>query len=326
MKTATKGTNMISSLTSELKNEVEDADDVFFNSIFSYESDTPAQSPDTSLQFPSSKCHDNTSKLYHDSPKTEVSSFPFRQSSSFSLESLCSMVLIKDSLICELNKALGLQLFLFEKFIQVSKVALLASTLYPSFVDYAKILPLLKDLIKVQNQVLVISGMTDNILNYINFIKTGPSYTEYHQNQSNVGKGVSQQNLQEQKNLQEQAESRLSCHECGNCYTTSYALKRHCKVHHSFNIRFKCNLCKKSFLEENSLRRHKIIHTGIKPFRCEVCGKRFSDSSNFTRHGRIHLPEKRPYGCRQCDRKYSRLSVLRKHVLKKHGVEEKSFF
>ncbi|OUM65955.1 hypothetical protein PIROE2DRAFT_41201 [Piromyces sp. E2] len=37
---------------------------------------------------------------------------------------------------------------------------------------------------------------------------------------------------------------------------------------------FHCDLCPQTFSRSHDLKRHRYIHTGIKPFKCEKCGKR----------------------------------------------------
>ena len=52
---------------------------------------------------------------------------------------------------------------------------------------------------------------------------------------------------------------------------------------------FVCNICFKAFDYKHNLKRHKLIHTGVRPFKCPCCERRFSQKSNMKKHkARIH--------------------------------------
>ena len=54
--------------------------------------------------------------------------------------------------------------------------------------------------------------------------------------------------------------------------------------------KFKCAECSKTFKRHQELRRHMLIHTGIRPFVCsdQNCRKSFARKDYFTRHLQIH--------------------------------------
>lgn len=57
------------------------------------------------------------------------------------------------------------------------------------------------------------------------------------------------------------------------------------------NKKFPCGQCNKSFDTSSALKRHMVIHTGVKKHKCSTCGKPFGTKSNCKRHELTHLPK-----------------------------------
>ncbi|XP_055790431.1 zinc finger protein 14-like isoform X2 [Salvelinus fontinalis] len=94
-------------------------------------------------------------------------------------------------------------------------------------------------------------------------------------------------------------------------------LRRYCKVQtvdaaelDSFDIRFECDKCEKTFTIQSKLRKHKLIHG---PLYCAGCRKVLPDLQTLTRHKLWH----RPVQCSMCEESFM-LTNLRTHYLDVH--------
>ena len=81
---------------------------------------------------------------------------------------------------------------------------------------------------------------------------------------------------------------------------------------------FPCNHpgCAKIFPSKFSLRRHIVVHSGIKPYICDICGKKFAMSQYLKEHLGCHTTSKTHLcginGCQKSFRHASDLSLHRK--------------
>ena len=76
-------------------------------------------------------------------------------------------------------------------------------------------------------------------------------------------------------------------------------------------------VCDKSFGRYDTLRNHKVVHSGERPFECTVCNKRFSRFSVLSWHTKIHSGVKE-YHCTVCGKDFRHPAVLKKHLLRMH--------
>uniref|UniRef100_A0A8D8ZMY0 Zinc finger protein 710 n=1 Tax=Cacopsylla melanoneura TaxID=428564 RepID=A0A8D8ZMY0_9HEMI len=104
---------------------------------------------------------------------------------------------------------------------------------------------------------------------------------------------------------------------CFNKKQTS--LLTHFLTKHNFKLQ--CHLCDDTFCpRSNMLRHYSTKHNDEKIYyTCEQCNKRFSLLQNLKRHLAIH--EGITYECRLCDRKYSRLSDYKIHLNIHNGMK-----
>lgn len=105
----------------------------------------------------------------------------------------------------------------------------------------------------------------------------------------------------------------FTCNICKRQFNTQSSLKRHMSVHNP-NLRpLQCTLCLQRFTDQSSLKRHLLIHTGIKAYQCGVCSKSFKHIGDLNNHHRTHDQVKQ-YVCDVCGREFSRHCNLQRHV------------
>ncbi|KAM4606329.1 zinc finger and BTB domain-containing protein 14 isoform 2-T2 [Polymixia lowei] len=113
----------------------------------------------------------------------------------------------------------------------------------------------------------------------------------------------------------------LACQVCGKSFLDENRLRKHEKLH-SADRPFVCEICSKAFTTHAHLKEHLKIHTGFKPYRCDVCGKSFIRAPDLKKHERVHSNE-RPFGCQMCDKAFKHKSHLKDHERRHRG--EKPF-
>lgn len=63
----------------------------------------------------------------------------------------------------------------------------------------------------------------------------------------------------------------VKCDICGKSFSQNEYLKQHIRAH-TAEKRFECVVCGKPFAQRQHLRFHIFTHTGEKPYECDVCG------------------------------------------------------
>ncbi|CAI9591390.1 unnamed protein product [Staurois parvus] len=108
---------------------------------------------------------------------------------------------------------------------------------------------------------------------------------------------------------------------CAQVYTALASFQNHINLVHRKGRTKVCPEagCGKKFYLSNHLRRHMIIHTGIREFICETCGKSFKRKSHLEVHRRTHTGET-PLQCEVCGYQCRQRASLNWHM-KKHGSE-----
>lgn len=101
------------------------------------------------------------------------------------------------------------------------------------------------------------------------------------------------------------------CDICKKTYPNEWSLRRHMMAIHADNRHVQCDLCGKLY-EKRSLKSHMMTHTGERPYKCEVCGNSFVQRIHLRTHMKIHTGEKN-YFCETCGKMFALKSTLDVH-------------
>ncbi|KAL4716515.1 hypothetical protein ACJJTC_015943 [Scirpophaga incertulas] len=109
----------------------------------------------------------------------------------------------------------------------------------------------------------------------------------------------------------------LPCPYCDHVVKRN-SITQHIKYNHN-NIKPRCTICSKTFANPNNLKRHMMIHKGIKEFQCDICSKRFLQKITMQTHRLTHM---NPACCKECGENFDNAAGLLKH--KESGLCTKS--
>ena len=79
-------------------------------------------------------------------------------------------------------------------------------------------------------------------------------------------------------------------------------------------------LCKRSFTQLSTCKRHERIQAGVQPYTCNRCKKCSSHVQNCKKHERIHTGVK-PYSCKHCEKCFNHSSTYKQHEQTHTGVK-----
>ncbi|EDV42518.1 uncharacterized protein Dana_GF18031 [Drosophila ananassae] len=112
----------------------------------------------------------------------------------------------------------------------------------------------------------------------------------------------------------------LKCPICELQLSCSSSLKRHMIIHTGVKP-FKCEECDQSFSQREVLKRHMDTHTGAKRHKCPHCSSCFAQKSNLHQHiRRVHLGSDRSHKCHLCPRSFHHMSGLSRHLVTHSGI------
>jgi KRAB domain-containing zinc finger protein len=102
--------------------------------------------------------------------------------------------------------------------------------------------------------------------------------------------------------------------QCPLCEKRLFARRMagHLHYHRQSSLRpYICQQCSKTFTHAASLKRHALLHVGVKQFTCEQCGKQFYQKAAYETHCRSHTEER--LACRGCGRLFLTQYLLNFH-------------
>ncbi|XP_032066856.1 zinc finger protein 653 [Thamnophis elegans] len=105
---------------------------------------------------------------------------------------------------------------------------------------------------------------------------------------------------------------------CGKKFYLSNHLRRHMIIHSGVR-EFTCETCGKSFKRKNHLEVHRRTHTGETPLQCEICGYQCRQRSSLNWHMKKHTSEVQyNFTCEHCGKRFEKLDSVKFHKLKSH--------
>ncbi|XP_036341045.1 zinc finger protein 600-like isoform X2 [Rhagoletis pomonella] len=120
--------------------------------------------------------------------------------------------------------------------------------------------------------------------------------------------------------IQKHGEPKNECSVCMKRYVRKVDLEVHMR-NHSGELPYQCPLCERAFMTTSALRKHELLHNGIR-YKCGICNKEYSHPSKLSRH-RLHHTGL-PFKCAICDRGFAEPNKIRRHIRCVHKVEDDS--
>ena len=100
-----------------------------------------------------------------------------------------------------------------------------------------------------------------------------------------------------------------TCIVCSQTFSCSDKLLIHKEEQHN---RLQCCKCQKTVPSKGKLTIHHRSHTKQRPFSCSLCEKRFTEISSLRKHVLTHRPPS--HQCRLCQKRFVRKDYLEKHT------------
>ncbi|XP_055676826.1 zinc finger protein 883-like [Lutzomyia longipalpis] len=112
----------------------------------------------------------------------------------------------------------------------------------------------------------------------------------------------------------------FQCLHCEEQFTNFRLIYKHHKVNHPNLLGptkpFLCDTCGLAMIDSRDLKRHMMIHRGLKPHKCDVCEKTFRLKTEVEQHRRVHIPSSEiteQYACPMCPKKFRTNVTLWRH-------------
>lgn len=119
------------------------------------------------------------------------------------------------------------------------------------------------------------------------------------------------------------------CQQCGRILPSIACYRQHMDNVHALETNIRCEICQKTFKNNKSLQRHKLLHSGeqivkkqykLGDLQCPECDKKFANATNLTWHfDQNHSGNKPTNTCYACDKDFSDNACLRRHLESCHS-------
>ena len=112
-----------------------------------------------------------------------------------------------------------------------------------------------------------------------------------------------------------------TCSYCLKLFADNYRRKNHEKIiHQQIKGSFKCNMCTKTYTNQDALNYHVRKHVEPVQITCADCGKQFVSEKGFKLHKDIVHGDggMKSFQCNECDKAFSSYSNLNRHMKCKH--------
>lgn len=108
-------------------------------------------------------------------------------------------------------------------------------------------------------------------------------------------------------------DTKYQCDVCNKSFSSKEYLNNHHQQQHTKQFSFYCDQCGKGFTLKRALENHLLLHTGEFRYQCEVCGKLFIQHYSLNDHLRKHDGQFR-LACQQCGKGFMCRNSLHIHT------------
>lgn len=123
---------------------------------------------------------------------------------------------------------------------------------------------------------------------------------------------------------------RLRCPVCARLFSGRTSLLLHVRRHETpagsgVAAPLACDHCPYTTTDHNTLRRHRMRHSGERPYRCPHCSYACIQASTYKRHVRLKhaaLATSLLHSCGRCEFRTVNAAALRRHILSAHPDED----
>ncbi|XP_026482582.1 zinc finger protein 91-like [Ctenocephalides felis] len=123
---------------------------------------------------------------------------------------------------------------------------------------------------------------------------------------------LSESDNQKQNLDTQSAKGSHKCKVCDRSLSTIWTLKKHMLVHSGVRPHA-CKMCNKSFSTKSNLNMHMLVHSGVRSYSCKVCNKTFTYFGSLKSHMSMHNGDL-PYKCKVCDKQFAHSRNLKRHM------------